>query len=108
MDVFATRPGETAWSLSGQHTGTTDIPLADNGCRPAERIRPVLAKRLSRVIYQRLWRRLLWLRRRRGRSCYRSHCWRGNNSALPTSLRAAIRAGYDQLPKPVLSLFFQN
>lgn len=48
--VFAVRHGETAWSLSGQHTGTTDIPLTDNGRRLARRLRPVLTKEFFALV----------------------------------------------------------
>jgi broad specificity phosphatase PhoE len=51
MKVFVIRHGETAWSLSGQHTGTTDIPLTDNGRRLAERLRPVLAKEMFARVF---------------------------------------------------------
>jgi broad specificity phosphatase PhoE len=50
LNVFAIRHGETSWSLSGQHTGTTDIPLTDNGRRLAERMRPVLATNVFELV----------------------------------------------------------
>ena len=55
--MFAIRHGETVWSLTGQHTGTTDIPLTDNGRRLAERMRPALAKTtFALVLYSPLQR----------------------------------------------------
>ena len=50
MSVFVIRHGETAWSLSGQHTGTTDLPLTDNGRQLAKQMRPVLARQAFALV----------------------------------------------------------
>ena len=41
--IFLIRHGETAWSLSGQHTSHTDLPLTEQGERQAAALRGALA-----------------------------------------------------------------
>ncbi len=41
--IYLARHGETAWSVSGQHTGLTDLPLTERGERNAR----ALGKRLQ-------------------------------------------------------------
>jgi probable phosphoglycerate mutase len=38
LRVYLLRHGETAWSISGQHTGRTDIPLTEHGADEARQL----------------------------------------------------------------------
>lgn len=42
--VVLVRHGETAWSLTGQHTSFTDLPLTPNGESQAEALVPLLSR----------------------------------------------------------------
>ncbi len=60
--IYLARHGETAWSLTGQHTGLTDLPLTQMGERNAQRLR----RRLSGVVFDRVFTSPL---RRARRTC---------------------------------------
>lgn len=49
--AWVARHGETAWSLSGQHTGLTDLPLTEQGEANARR----LGERLAGATFSRVY-----------------------------------------------------
>jgi broad specificity phosphatase PhoE len=49
--VYLVRHGETAWSLTGQHTGRNDIPLTPNGEAAARKLAPRLQKLTFSTVY---------------------------------------------------------
>lgn len=49
--ICLARHGETAWSITGQHTGLTDLPLTERGERNAQR----LGKRLSGQVFAKVF-----------------------------------------------------
>ena len=56
-EIYLIRHGETEWSLSGQHTGRSDIPLTAVGREQALSVRPRLAgKQFGAVWYSPLRR----------------------------------------------------
>jgi broad specificity phosphatase PhoE len=50
-EVYLARHGETAWTISRQHTGRTDIPLTERGEANARGLR----ERLKRVTFERVF-----------------------------------------------------
>jgi probable phosphoglycerate mutase len=49
--LYLARHGETAWSVTGQHTGLTDLPLTERGERNAQR----LCKRLAGIAFTKVF-----------------------------------------------------
>jgi probable phosphoglycerate mutase len=49
--IYLARHGETAWSLTGQHTGLTDLPLTERGERNARQ----LGERLRGLTFARVY-----------------------------------------------------
>jgi probable phosphoglycerate mutase len=51
VELWLIRHGETEWSLSGQHTSISDIPLTDHGRQRAVELRDYLAGRRFAAVF---------------------------------------------------------
>jgi broad specificity phosphatase PhoE len=52
QSIYVVRHGETAWSVSGQHTGLTDLPLTEQGEKNAR----WLGERLAGIPFAKIFR----------------------------------------------------
>jgi broad specificity phosphatase PhoE len=50
QSIYVIRHGETEWSLNGRHTGTTDIPLTENGRDVARQWKPVASRQTFALV----------------------------------------------------------
>ena len=75
--VYLARHGETAWSISGQHTGLSDLPLTEHGESNAR----LLGKRLSGITFEKVYTSPL---RRAIRTCELAGF--GSSAAIDTDL----------------------
>lgn len=50
-EVYMARHGNTAWTVTGQHTGLTDLPLTPDGERNARK----LGERLKGMMFAKVW-----------------------------------------------------
>ncbi len=57
--LWLVRHGETAWSLSGQHTSFTDLPLTPDGERRAAAVGKLLAQKQFSAVYSSPMKRAL-------------------------------------------------
>jgi probable phosphoglycerate mutase len=49
-EIYLIRHGETQWSLSGRHTGITDIPLTEHGRQQARLLRQALGTKSFQLV----------------------------------------------------------
>ena len=115
--IYLARHGETAWSLSGQHTGLTDLPLTERGqrnaCRLGERLKglafaKVLTSPLQRAGPDLRAGRIRGRSRSRSRSCRmglrpirgsphrRDSCGASRLAIVPRRLPGRRNAGADR------------